>query len=119
MFYPIADCREGENTGLTAETGSSVKIKKLFYNDPVNDPVDVRNVDPSQLWCVASNGNPCTCPPISGNRGHVQPNGPEGRVRNLKTCKYLKAAVPTSSDSPGELTLVEVSISKINVDIIN
>ena len=59
VFYPIADCREGENTGLTAETSTSVKITRLN----IEDPVDVKNVDPSQLWCVVSNGNPCTCTP--------------------------------------------------------
>ena len=103
-FYPIADCREGENTGLTAETSGSVKIARL----DIEDPVDVKNVDPSQLWCVKTNDNPCDCPPARGLRGHVQPNGPVGTVRNLKTCKFLKASVP-SANNPGTLSLVDVS----------
>ena len=66
-------------------------------------------MDDSQLWCVASDGNPCDCPPKANRqgRGHVQSNGPAGTVRNLKTCYYLKASVPTAG-FPGDLTLVEV-----------
>ena len=107
-FFPIADCREGENTGLTVETNGSVAIKGLA----IAEPVDVRNVDPSQLWCVVSNENPCTCPP---SRGHIQANGPAGTVRNLKTCKFLKAFVP-SANNPGKLFLVDVSIRR-NIQI--
>ena len=101
-FFPIADCREGENTGLTAETSGSVKITRLN----IEDPVGVNNVDPSQLWCVVSNGNPCACTPTV--RGHITRNGPEGTVINRKYCKFLKASVPSASN-PGELTLVDVS----------
>ena len=83
------------------ETDNSVAIKGLS----ITEPVDVRNVDSSQLWCVVSNGNPCPCP----LRGHVQANGPEGTVMNQKTCKFLKASVPSASN-PGTLSLVDVSL---------
>ena len=111
-YFPIADCREGENAGLTAWENGSVKVDRL----DIKDPVDVKNVDPSQRWCVVSHGNPCNCKPQSGHeRGHIQPNGPEGTVKNMKYCTFLKA-LDASARKPGKITHVKVCIKpKINI----
>jgi len=106
-FFPIADCREGENAGLTAVNNSnsfSVNVTRLNFGDPTNVTIDVKNVDPTQRWCIVSNGNPCTCPPSP--RGHIQPNGPVGAVISMKYCKFLKAS-RAFEKKPGTLSLVD------------
>ena len=86
-YFPIADCREGYNTGFKAlEEGVSPQVS--IANIDITEPLGVWNVDPSQLWCLNTPSSPCSC---SDSRGHIQDVGVAGTIVNKGTCKYLKA----------------------------
>ena len=82
----------------------------------IDEPMALYNVDPSQMWCLNTCDQPCTC---ETKRGHIQASSPAGTIVNKKTCKYLKATDPKMAsievggvDIPGtilgQLSLVEV-----------
>ena len=91
--FPIADCREGLNTGFTAFDNNDSVIVSLLV---IEDPVSVNNVDLNQLWCIVTKEEPCNygnctefiLPP--SNRNHIETED-EGMIRNIGTCKYIKA----------------------------
>ena len=104
--FPLADCREGYNTGLTV--GSDNTTVSIEYLD-IADPVSISNVHSSQLWCIHKKSEDCPC---GGNqtRNHIELNE-KGKVRHMGTCKYLKAEPPTEYNN-GSVT---VTVSKILV----
>ena len=88
--FPIADCREGLNTGFTAfDNNDSVIVSSLV----IEDPVSVNNVDLNQLWCIVNKEDLCTynnCTKPSTNRNHIETED-EGMIRNIGTCQYIVA----------------------------
>ena len=104
--FPLADCREGYNTGLTV--GSDNTTVSIEYLD-ITDPVSISNVHWSQLWCIHKRSEDCPCGG-SQTRNHIELNA-KGKVRHMGTCKYLKAEPPTEYNN-GSVT---VTVSKILV----
>jgi len=88
--FPIADCREGLNTGFTAsDDDDSLIVSTLILGDPVS----VNTVDLNQQWCIVSKEEPCNygnCAMRALNRNHIESED-EGIIRNIGTCKYIKA----------------------------
>ena len=86
--FPIADCREGLNTGFTAfADNDSVTVSLLV----IEDPVSVNNVDLNQLWCIVTKKDPCNYGNCRiSNRNHIETEE-EGMIRNIGTCQYIKA----------------------------
>ena len=85
--FPIADCREGYNTGLTTRAGGEVSVAPLN----IDDPVSIGNVAANQKWCVIGSESSCApCGPSRTARGHVQTRE-NGKIVNTDGCKYLKA----------------------------
>ena len=88
--FPIADCREGLNTGFTAsDADDSLIVSPLV----IEEPMSVNNVDPNQQWCIVSKEEPCNygnCAMRALNRNHIESED-EGIIRNIGTCKYIKA----------------------------
>merc|ERR1712110_898239 len=98
-FFPIADCREGYNVGLTGDRVTrSVTIEQLN----IQEPFGISNVDRSQKWCIIVSATDCTT--ICPIRNHAVGTGEEGIIINQGTCLYLKATSP-GENSPGELSL--------------
>ena len=101
--FPIADCREGLNTGFTA-VNDSVTVSSLI----IEDPVSVNNVNLTQLWCIVTKEDPCTynnCPkpnPEASNRNHIETEE-EGMIRNIGTCQYMKA----DPSQDGEVKMID------------
>ena len=88
-IFPIADCREGYNSGLTAETDNKVTVDTLN----IADPVSIENVAKNQKWCIIGGSGSCgPCDPAEGRttRGHIQTRE-NGKIVNMDGCKYLKA----------------------------
>ena len=86
-YFPLADCRDGYRTGFKANDDDTVSIKRLY----VSEPLHIKNVDASQLWCLDQGHNECGCP--TNYRGHVQTTT-QGIIVNknsVGSCKYLKA----------------------------
>ena len=102
--FPLADCREGYNTGFTV--GSDNTTVNIEYLD-IADPVSISNVHSSQLWCIHKSSEDCPCGKDQ-TRNHIELNE-KGKVRHMGTCKYLKAEPPTE-DRDGNVTL---TVSKI------
>ena len=106
--FPIADCREGLNTGFTAFNDSdSVTVSPLV----IADPVSVNNVDLNQLWCIVTKKDPCNYGNCRiSNRNHIETEE-EGMIRNIGTCQYIKA----DPSQDGEVKMIaEVYQCKLN-----
>ena len=85
--FPIADCREGYNIGLTTGAYGEVSVAPLT----IDDPVSIDNVAANQKWCVISSESSCApCGQPRTARGHVQTRE-NGKIVNIDGCKYLKA----------------------------
>ena len=64
----------------------------------------ISNVHPTQLWCIVETGEACPCG--AEDRNHIELSY-RGQVRNMQTCKYLKAEIPTDANGGlGDVTLV-------------
>ena len=86
-IFPIADCREGYNTGLTTVAGGEVSVAPLN----IDDPVSIGNVAANQKWCVINSESSCApCGQSRTARGHIQTRE-NGKIVNIDGCKYLKA----------------------------
>ena len=82
------------------ETDDTVSILPLN----ISDPVGISNVHPTQLWCIVETGE--TCPCGAEDRNHIELSY-RGQVRNMQTCKYLKAEIPSDDNGGlGDVTLV-------------
>ena len=92
--FPIADCREGYNTGLTTGADSEVSVAPLN----IDDPVSIGNVAANQKWCVIGSESSCApCGQPRTARGHVQTRE-NGKIVNIDMdgCKYLRAEAKAS-----------------------
>ena len=104
--FPIADCREGLNTGFTAsDADDSLIVSPLV----IEEPKSVNNVDPNQQWCIVSKEEPCNYGNFAMralNRNHIEAED-EGMIRNIGTCKYIKADPATIDPAQnGEVKMI-------------
>ena len=86
-MFPIADCREGYNTGLTTGPGGQVNVSTL----KVEAPISIGNVAAHQKWCIITEKDKCGCPQQA--RGHVQTreSGKIVNINGVDGCKFLQA----------------------------
>lgn len=101
--FPIADCREGYNTGLTT-TGTGAKGEVTVTPLNIEAPVSIGNVAANQKWCVIDGPDSCKPCGSSGARGHVQTRD-MGKVVNTDGCKFLRA----EPEPNGKVTWTEKS----------